>query len=512
MYSKIHASVIWGIEGQPVEIETNILRGLPNHVIVGLPSTIVKEAKERIKSALKSSGIKYPDDRIIQNLYPANLKKDGSHLDLAMAMGIYACTSQNGYKTIRSIAFLGELTLEGGILPIQGILSLLEGLKSSGVKQVVVPDENFSEASYVLGIDIFPYKTLLDLIKDIESNALKTKNVDVSILPKSKVFDIDFSEIIGQQQAIRAVEIAMTGFHNLLIIGPPGCGKSMIAQRIETILPPITLKEKIEITKIYSISEGTIQHGLIHNRPFRAPHHTISRIGLVGGGTAILPGEISKAHLGILYLDEIGEFKSDAIEALREPLSNGTVNITRGGRSINYPSKFTLIATMNPCPCGHYLSKDTTCTCSHTEIKKYMGKLSGPILDRIDMTLFMDRVTTDEIHYLHNENILSDIIRERVREGIAFREARKSRRSINSDFNNHKKAFGESIIQELDQEAKAIATKYHSKGRLSMRSLGKLVGIARTIADLEKCNLIEKKHLLEAYTYLTSQQMSNFFS
>lgn len=512
MYSRIHASVIWGIEGQPVEIETNILNGLPNHIIVGLPSTIVKESKERIKSALKSSGIKYPDDRIIQNLYPANLKKDGSHLDLAMAMGVYACTSQRGYQTIKSMAFLGELTLEGGILPIQGVLSLLEGLKSSGVKQVVVPEENFAEASYVLGLDIFPYKTLLDLIEDIESNTLKRKKTDVSIVPKSKVYDIDFSEIIGQQQAIRAVEIAMTGFHNLLIIGPPGCGKSMIAQRIETILPPISLEEKIEITKIYSISEGAIQHGLIHYRPFRAPHHTISRIGLVGGGTAILPGEISKAHLGILYLDEIGEFKSDAIEALREPLSNGTVNITRGGRSLNYPSRFTLIATMNPCPCGYYLSKDTTCTCSHSDIKKYMGKLSGPILDRIDMTLFMDRVPTDEIDFKHDENSLSDKIRERVRSGILFRASRISHRQVNADFNDNKNAFSESIINELDHEAKAIAIKYHSKGKLSMRSLGKLVGIARTIADLERSNLIGKKHLLEAYTYLTSQQMSNFFS
>lgn len=511
MYSKIHASVIWGIEGQPVEIETNILRGLPNHIIVGLPSTIVKESKERIKSALKSSGIKYPDDRIIQNLYPANLKKDGSHLDLAMAMGIYACISEKGYKIIETFAFVGELSLEGGILPIQGVLSLLEGLKSSGVKKVVVPKANSLEAVYVSDLDIYPYDNLATLINDIESNKLVFTKNEITSIHKQKFFDADFSEVIGQQKAIRAVEIAMTGFHNLLIIGPPGCGKSMIAHRIETILPEISLKEKIEITKIYSVSEGENLQGLLHHRPFRAPHHTISRIGLIGGGTAILPGEISKAHLGILYLDEIGEFKSEAIEALREPLSNGNVNITRGGRSLCYPSKFTLIATMNPCPCGHYLSKEANCTCSHNEIKRYMGKLSWPILDRIDMTLFMDRVETVEMERDINLILSSSDIKARIEAGISFCQWRISQKKIKV-CETDTKNYSNSLIQELDDEAKAIATKYHSKGKLSMRSMGKLINIARTIADLDGCDLVNKKHLLEAYTYLTSQQMTNFFS
>lgn len=512
MYSRIHASVIWGIEGQPVEIETNILRGLPNHIIVGLPSTIVKESKERIKSALKSSGIRYPDDRIIQNLYPANLKKDGSHLDLAMAMGIYVCIVKESYKIVETFAFIGELTLEGGILPIQGVLSLLEGLKTSGVKRVVLPHENYLEASFVKGLDIYPYERLDTLIRDIESNSLKVGSKLVSYEVKERKFDKDFSEVIGQKQAIRAAEIAIAGTHNLLIIGPPGCGKSMIAQRLETIMPKITLEEKIELTKIYSVSEEESPKGLIQYRPFRSPHHTISRIGLVGGGSAILPGEISKAHNGILYLDEVGEFKSDAIEALREPLSSGSVNLSRGGRSLNYPSRFALIATMNPCPCGHYLSKEDLCTCSHYEVKRYIGKLSWPILDRIDMTLFMDRVENSEISNASNQKVSSLEIRGNIQKAITFRQNRVMEAKHEKSTKESNGILDDNILYGLDEGARSIAIKYHSKGKLSMRSLGKLVGIARTIADLACSEHVEKNHLLEAYSYLTSQQMSNFFT
>ncbi len=496
MYSKIITSVNWGIEGHIVEIETKILRGLPYHVIVGLPSTIIKESKERVKAALKSSGVKFPEDRIIQNLFPANIKKEGSQLDLPIAIGIFCCLSNIASDTLKSIAFLGELSLEGKIKPVQGILSQIDGLKQKGIKYMVIPFENINEAQFITDVIFYPYYDLQHLFEDLLKGELKAINVtnknNNHDYLEEFAYDIDLSQVVGQNAAIRAIEIAVAGFHNLLIIGPPGCGKSMLAERLITIMPPMTLEEKIEVTKIYGISENENFNGLIHRRPFRAPHHTISRIGMVGGGATILPGEISKAHNGILYLDEIGEFKSDAIEAMREPLSSGHVNLTKGGRSLTYPSNFMMVATMNPCPCGHYLSKEDKCTCSHSEIKRYFGKLSWPILDRLDMTIYMERVD-DLKKVLRPGNVVYDSaqMRDSISKAVAFKRTREG--------------------DGLSNEAQSLLIKYHERGKLSMRAYEKLVGISRTIADLDNSDQIMKKHILEAFTYQTSMQIKRFF-
>ena len=501
MYSKIITSVNWGIEGQVVEIETKILRGLPYHVIVGLPSTIIKESKERVKAALKTSGVKFPDDRIIQNLFPANIKKEGSQLDLPIAMGIFCCLSDIGPDRLSDIAFLGELSLDGKIQPVQGILSQIDGLKQQGIGHVVIPFGNIKEAQFLTDVIFYPYHDLKCLFEDFVNGALKSNDLVNEVrgyeAQSINAYGMDLSQVVGQNAAIRALEIAVTGFHNILIIGPPGCGKSMLAERLTTIMPPMTLEEKIEVTKIYGISDGDHINGLMHLRPFRAPHHTISRIGLVGGGAAILPGEISKAHNGILYLDEIGEFKSDAIEALREPLSSGRVNLTKGGRSLTFPSNFMMVATMNPCPCGHYLSKEENCTCSHNEIKRYFGKLSWPILDRLDMTIYMERVD-DLKKALKPQNGVYDSSRASasISKATAFRCERMRETKANAG---------------LSKEAENLLIKYHERGKLSMRAYEKLVGISRTIADLDGSMQIMKNHILEAFTYQTSIQVKRFY-
>lgn len=498
MFSKVNTAVNWGIEGQLVEIETVILRGLPNHIIVGLPSTIVKESKERVKAALKTTTTGFPDDRIIQNLYPADVKKEGTQMDLAIAMGIYTSLMPFPPMDLDAFGFLGELSLEGKIQPIQGILSLLDGLKKVGIKHAVIPMDNYPEASYLSDVVLYPYEGLAQLLMDYSRGLLISAPSKASLEHNALAFDVDFSEIIGQKHAMRAAQIAIAGGHNLLIIGPPGCGKSMLAQRMKTIMPSMTLDEKIEITKIYGVSQGESPNGLIHTRPFRAPHHTISRIGLVGGGSPIRPGEVSKAHKGILYLDEVGEFKSDVIDTLREPLSNKNINITKNGRSLEMPSDFLLVATMNPCPCGNYLSKDLACICSHQEIKRYFGRLSWPMLDRIDMTIYMNRVEDLEFHTKgDHENIDSRALYENVEKARKFSDNLQ-----NSGVNS----------SELNETVHTLIKRIHSKEKLSMRSYHKLINLSRTIANLNSSELIEREHVLEAMTYLTAIQVKRFFS
>ncbi len=484
MYSKIKTAVIWGIEGQVVEIETHISRGMPHHVIVGLPSTIIKESKERVKSAIRSSGYKFSEDRITQNLYPAHIKKEGAHLDLPIAIGIMSCL-----ETFSSEAygFLGELNLEGSIKPVKGVLSLVEGLMNQGITKIVLPLANLKEASCFKGAELYPYDSLKKLIDDLKNDQMVAKKCEWDTVDTRSAFPIDYAQVIGQPNAIRAIQIAVTGFHNILIIGPPGCGKSMIAERLHTIMPDLTRDEKIEMTKIYSVSEGEMMNGIKENRPFRAPHHTISRVGLVGG---IQPGEISKAHHGILYLDEIGEFKKDAIDALREPLSNGFIHLTKSGRSMTFPSLFMLVATMNPCPCGQFLSKNENCTCTQYDIKRYFNKLSWPILDRLDMTFYMNRVENFKSKSA-GTNITSGELRASIERARAFRT---KERSLN-----------------LKEEVENIVLKFYDKNNLSMRSYDNLVKIARTIADLDLSPEIEKKHMHEALNYQTTTQVKRLF-
>ena len=506
MYSKINTAVSWGIEGLGIKIETHILRGMPNYILVGLPSMVIKESKERVRSAIKSIGVKFSDDRIVQNLYPADLKKEGSHLDLPLAIGILACTDALKDSVYEAYGFIGELALNGDIQPISNVLSLIEGLIASGIKKIVLPFENRSEAKFIDDVEIYPYSSLNELVSDLSTNSLKVEEVRGKIDfidENSDSYEVttNYNEVLGQGHALRAMEIAMVGRHNLLLIGPPGCGKSMIAERIQSVMPPLTLQERIELTKIYGVAAGEVK-GMIKKRPFRSPHHSISKIGLVGGGMRVLPGEISKAHHGILYLDEMGEFKKDAIESLREPMSSGKVQLSRGGRSLEYPSKFMLVATMNPCPCGHFLSKSGLCNCSVSSIKSYMGKLSWPILDRIDMTVLMDRV---DLSVDLKEGKSSDYIYEKIKVATAFQI---DRTLIKKEKYKENSALGG---ESLNFESLNIIRRYEQKESLSMRSVIKLVKIARSIADLEQTYEIEKKHILEAYSFLSAQIMKKFF-
>lgn len=506
MYSKINTAVSWGIEGLGIKIETHILRGMPNYILVGLPSTIIKESKERVRSAIKSIGVKFSDDRIVQNLYPADLKKEGSHLDLPLAIGILACTETLNHSDYESFGFIGELALNGDIQPISNVLSLIEGIVASGIKKIVLPFDNRIEARFIDDVEIYPYSSLQELVSDLSSDGLKVeKNRENNDFINSKTEacegNINYSEVLGQGHALRAMEIAMVGRHNLLLIGPPGCGKSMIAERIQSVLPPLTLQERIELIKIYGVAAGEVK-GMVNKRPFRSPHHSISKIGLVGGGMKVLPGEISKAHHGVLYLDEMGEFKKDAIESLREPMSSGKVQLSRGGRSLEYPSKFMLIGTMNPCPCGHFLSKSGLCNCSVSSIKSYMGKLSWPILDRIDMTVLMDRV---DLSVDLKKGISSDYIYKKIKVATEFQVDRTLLMKENHNVNN---ALGGEL---LNPESLGIIRRYEQKSNLSMRSVIKLVKIARSIADLEQTFEIDKKHILEAYTFLSAQVLKKFF-
>lgn len=493
MYSKIMTAVNWGIEGKLVEIETNIYSGLPNHIIVGLPSTIIKESKERVKSALKATGFRFPNDRIVQNLYPANLKKEGTQMDLPIAMGIICSALSAGNAIFEHFGFLGELSLDGKIQPVNGVLSLVEGLKHSGIQDVVIPEDNFSEAGHIESVKLYPYGDLTTLITDLLRGQLTIRHPSSTLTVVQSYYKEDMGEIVGQNAAIRAAQIAAAGFHNLLIIGPPGCGKSMLAERLRTIMAPMDMSQKIEVTKVYGISNEAFSGGLIADRPFRMPHHTVTRIGLVGG---VLPGEISKAHHGVLYLDELGEFKADAVDALREPLSSGSIHLTKSGKSLTYPAKFMLVATMNPCPCGHFMSRDNQCTCSHSEIKRYFSRISWPILDRLDMTIYMDRVENlRSVIEAKKEKLTSIKLRESVEAAQRFRKEQVD--------------IQQSV--KLSGEGEATILKYHERGKLSMRSYEKLLQVSRTIADLDRCEAIEKRHILEAYTYQTSNQIKRFF-
>lgn len=477
MYSRVNTGVVQGIEGKCVEIETHITRGLPCHVIVGLPSTVIREAKERVKSAIKGTSIAFPADHIAQNLYPAHIKKEGSHLDLPLAMGIIMALQD---VSAPELAFLGELSLEGRIQPVKGILSLLEGLKEAGITQVVIPEQNLESARYIQGICLYPYTHLSDLVRDFWESGLKPCEAVSDVRNALVSYPVDYSEVKGHAAALRALEIAVTGFHNILIIGPPGCGKTMLAERLTTIMPPMSVQEQIELTKIYSVSETDACQGdaLISHRPFRAPHHSITRAGLIGGR---LPGEISRAHAGVLYLDEMGEFKPDVLEALREPMSSGHVNLNKHHIAFHYPAQFMLVGTMNPCPCGDHLSSEGACRCTMREIHRYYNKLSGPILDRIHMTLIVDRVSVEQAR---SGGEPSASIRRRI-------------------YENRSRPYA----VQMEDTARRLLAQVCEREKLSMRSAENLTRVAGTIAGMAGRTHIEKSHLMEALSYQTSIQI-----
>lgn len=495
MFSKVKTCILNGLEGTLVEVETDISKGIPTFSIVGLGDTAIKESKERVRSAISNSEYEFPLGRIVTNLVPANYKKEGTHLDLPIAVGIL-----KGIGIINSdlegIAFLGELSLDGKINKVEGVLPSLIFLREVGVDKVIIPFENRKEGDILSDYNIVPVKSLTQLVNYLSGK----ENIDIEIEKKIVEIEddtIDFKDVKGQDGAKRAIEICAAGFHNILIIGPRGVGKSMLAKRIPTIMPKLSLEESIEITKIYSIAGMLEGSGLIQKRPFRSPHHTISTTALSGGGRIPKPGELSLSHRGILFMDELPEFKKTAIEVLRQPLEDKEVSISRVNGKVKYPSDIMLVAAMNPCSCGNY-GTESPCTCSQTSIDRYLKKISGPVLDRIDLHIEVGRVKYDD---LEDGSIgeSSEKMRKRVEKVRLIQKERLKDESIN--FNSQMNSRQVEKYCKLNLETKEFLKEMFEKLDLSARAYDKILKIARTIADLEDSSEIELIHIAEVIQY-----------
>lgn len=490
-----------GIDGYVIIVETDISSGIPAFDIVGLGDTAVKESKERVRSAIKNAGLEFPIKRITVNLAPADKKKEGSAFDLPIALGILVATEQIVNREIDNYAFMGELSLDGEIKPVKGILPMVISARQNGIENIIVPIENADEAAVVNGINVFPAKNIVDVVNHLnEVCKLNIHTIDINeLFEKNTEYEVDFADVKGQENVKRALEVAASGGHNCLLIGSPGCGKTMLARRLPTILPVMTFEEALEVTKIHSIA-GTLTDkvSLITKRPFRAPHHTISSAGLIGGGKFPKPGEISLAHFGVLFLDELPEFDKNALEVLRQPLEDGIVTISRVNATYTYPARTTLICAANPCKCGNYLDDTKECTCTPKQIQQYIGKLSGPLLDRIDLHVEVPSVKYKDLES-HKEGKKSSVIRERVNKARKIQQERYKGLNIYSN-----SELTPALIKKyckLDEQCSEILKDAFEKLGLSARAHNRILKVARTIADLEGSENIRKEHLLEAIQY-----------
>lgn len=501
MLANVCTGAIKGIEGFAVSVEVDIAPGLPTLAVVGLPDAEVRESKERVVAAVRNSGFDFPTKRITVNLSPAELRKSGTQFDLPIALGILAASEQlspDAAAKIKDLLVLGELALDGSLRPCAGVLPMLISCKKLG-KTAVIPPQNVLEGQ-VSGAPFITPHTLKELAGYLEGK-LTLQDVKLSYVPQeeeSPVAELDFSEVKGQALAKRALEIAAAGGHNVLMIGLPGTGKSMLAKRFPGILPPLTQEESLEITKIYSICNLMGKSRLLTRRPFRDPHHTISDVALIGGGSTPRPGEVSLAHNGVLFLDEFAEFSRSSLEVLREPLENGRVTISRAKETVSYPARFTLIAAMNPCPCGHLGDPIKPCTCSPMQVNRYKSRISGPLLDRIDLTVNLNPVKYSDWNK-KSEGETSAQIRERVLKAREIQRNRFKNSATTANAFMTAKEIKEFCL--LPAGADAILETAMRKFGLSARSLDKILKTARTIADLDGKENIEVKHLVEVMQY-----------